>query len=597
MKDIYVSDILNYEKNIKSYRLIRIFAGVGSGKNTFIEKFITGDTELNIPKKTILFITSRRAKVDETISSIDIESNKALSKWKSKQESSITLSKNNQKYDDNENYRVIPSVDGKIKKAVKQKSVICTNAFIEYYFREIYDPTDSSTFLWELFDMIVVDEVHSLALDATYQSAPFYVNELIMKTLSLHRIADEKADCHRPNCKHIILMTGTPKSIKEHITDLTNSNLEVEYNLFKKCKNIVPEYITFINKNEVRTIIKSLLNKKKKLIYFSNHTISSKDFSELYKIEEPSTIAVSFSDKDKRNELSAEEKNLMEEVEVSLKNESKLPEYVQVFVSTSRNKEGINIKNTDIKHMFIEAHNPNDIIQMAGRVRNGLTHLYILLDAERHPDKENQFEQPFEFDEIAYIDNDIVRGSANTYYKKLCENNNFMDLYNNPNKTVRNYFESDIKDYIDFIHINFPYVKYSYIENAFYYYTLREIGKKEYNESTFFFERTKQKGKKHLENMCINWYDFATKKPIIFIANNSTQRALLILEKRIAEKAGEYFTTAEKDLLLSELNDIIGGKPLKNFNSLLKRFSNYKINQASTHKESDDYNKWIFTKV
>ena len=39
---------------------------------------------------------------------------------------------NNQKYDDNENYRVIPSVDGKIKKAVKQKSVICTNAFIEY---------------------------------------------------------------------------------------------------------------------------------------------------------------------------------------------------------------------------------------------------------------------------------------------------------------------------------------------------------------------------------------------------------------------------------------------------------------------------------
>lgn len=277
MKEKYISDILNYEKHIKPYRLINIFSGVGSGKNTFINNFITGKKEPTIPKKTVLLITSRRARANETISQIDVQDQTALSKWKSNQD--LSISNNNQTYDNNSEYRVIPSVDGKTRKAIKQKSVVCTNAFIEYYFREIYNPSDSSTFLWELFDMIVIDEVHSLALDATYQTAPFYVNELVTKTLSLHEQADKNPDLHRPLCEHIILMTGTPNPIKKHIAGLTSSTSKVEYNLFKKCKNIVPENIVFANKNEVKAIINNLINKGKKFIYFSNPTIYNHCFS------------------------------------------------------------------------------------------------------------------------------------------------------------------------------------------------------------------------------------------------------------------------------------------------------------------------------
>lgn len=596
MSEKFVSNVLNYKEHIEPYRLIKVFAGVGSGKNTFIDNFITGKKEPDIPKKTVLLITSRRAKVDETITSIDIADNTALSKWAKKQNPPKLISKPNCKYDNNSEYKVIPSVDGETQKVVKQESVVCTNAFIEYYFREIYNPADSSTFLWELFDMIVVDEVHSLALDATYQSAPFYVNELIMKTLSLHKNADENPNLRRPNCKHIILMTGTPTPIKEHFTNITNSELEIEYNLFKKCRNIVPEYITLINKNEVKTIINYLLDKKKKFIYFSNHTMSSKEFITLYTIEQIHTIAVSFSDKDKRNELSTEEKELMEIVEDSLRNESQLPDYIDVFVTTSRNKEGINIKNPDIKHMFIEAHNPNDIIQMAGRVRDGLRHLYIVMDAEQHSDMENRFEQPFEFNGIAYWEDGIIQGSANRYYKTLCENNNLQGVYKNDQIAIRDYPDAEIKDYINFIHSKFSYIKYSYLENAFYYYTVREMGKREYSKSNAYFNSTKKKGKNHLKLMCVNWYDFVTEKPTVFVANSNTQRVLLILEKRIAEKSGEYFTTEEKDLLLDELNDILGEKPMKNFNALLKRFSNYKIKRFGTHKGDADYEKWFFVK-
>ncbi|MEE1126176.1 MAG: hypothetical protein U0L18_09660 [Acutalibacteraceae bacterium] len=131
MGDKFVSEVLSYEKDIKPYKFIRINAGVGSGKNTFIENFIKG--EHNTPKKTVLLITSRRAKVDETINSIDIENGSALSKWKKKHK---ILNINNEKYDNKAEYKIIPSLDNKTKWCVKQESVVCTNAFIEFYFKK-----------------------------------------------------------------------------------------------------------------------------------------------------------------------------------------------------------------------------------------------------------------------------------------------------------------------------------------------------------------------------------------------------------------------------------------------------------------------------
>ena len=35
-----------------------------------------------------------------------------------------------------------------------QKSVACTNAFIEGYIRNVHDPADPETHLWNLFDII-----------------------------------------------------------------------------------------------------------------------------------------------------------------------------------------------------------------------------------------------------------------------------------------------------------------------------------------------------------------------------------------------------------------------------------------------------------
>ena len=54
---------------------------------------------------------------------------------------------------------------GDQKHFVYQQSVVCTNAFIEKYLQYVYDPKDITTHLWELFDMIVVDEDDIIGLN------------------------------------------------------------------------------------------------------------------------------------------------------------------------------------------------------------------------------------------------------------------------------------------------------------------------------------------------------------------------------------------------------------------------------------------------
>ena len=54
---------------------------------------------------------------------------------------------------------------------------------------------------------------------------------------------------------------------------------------------------------------------------------------------------------------------------------------IQLWVTTSRNKEGINIENKDIHHLYVENHSQSDLIQMGGRIRSGVEHMYVILDS------------------------------------------------------------------------------------------------------------------------------------------------------------------------------------------------------------------------
>ena len=72
-----VYELIDIERDIKPYHVIGIYSGVGSGKNSFIEGYHEkGKDCVGLAETSrVLFITSRRAKVDETIKR-DEEENK-----------------------------------------------------------------------------------------------------------------------------------------------------------------------------------------------------------------------------------------------------------------------------------------------------------------------------------------------------------------------------------------------------------------------------------------------------------------------------------------------------------------------------------------
>lgn len=75
-----------------------------------------------------------------------------------------------------------------------------------------------------------------------------------------------------------------------------------------------------------------------------------------------------------------------------LASHERLPGDVQLFITTSRNKEGVNIKDENIRHVYIESHCLTDIIQMTGRIRCGAENVYIVLDAAGFNSNEHYLE-------------------------------------------------------------------------------------------------------------------------------------------------------------------------------------------------------------
>lgn len=128
----------------------------------------------------------------------------------------------------------------------------------------------------------------------------------------------------------------------------------------------------------------------------------------------------------------------------------------------------INIAH-DIHHVYIESHSLTDIKQMAGRIRSGAEHIYIILNSVGHGNNEHRFEQVLT---KALCDERLFSekcSSFNTILQKFCIDHrlSLADAYR-PNG-------SDISDFINLVKQKFPYVEYDYFSrelrfNAYHKY-------------------------------------------------------------------------------------------------------------------------------
>lgn len=513
----HLSDAISYKNDIAPYRFIEIFAGVGSGKNKLINRFVNGDAKREIPKKIVLVITSRRAKVNELLADKEAKYAARVGKWGNMTQD-LYDADDWERFKDN--VRIIKDEWG--EHPFYQKSVACTNAFIEKYIQNVYDPSDPGTHLWNLFDMIVVDEYHSLVVDASYQTSPYYVNSLIWEIAYRYKMADEAEQSEaknsgsrysRPLCEHLILMTGTPDTVKKlPIPYITPHVLD----MMDKCINVVPKNIWFLDRKQAKDLLGQKLAAGKRCIYFMNHIQYPDVFCKGTAIP-PESIAMSFSDKDRRDPLKKTARKIdktpedqqtknerkrariykdMVEVESSISNDGSIPPQYLLLLTTSRNKEGINIKSEDINDVFVESHSMSDIVQMAGRVRHGAENLYVIVDSLGYGDKDYPYENVLAIDEFAPDARKILNGTSsaqdgsfNRHLMKLCKSKGFSDFFANRDSDLCPFHKKGnvVGKYIKRVHKMTDYVRFDFFRNYFCFDYLKAVAIKylEHQQQTF----------------------------------------------------------------------------------------------------------------
>lgn len=461
----YLSEKIIFSRDIEPYPFIQLWSGVGSGKNTLIENIANGCPEKEFPKKIVLLISSRKSKVTETLNNGNIDISNKLTNSANLNEIWLDERLTFDPYC----YSLNRDSDDFFSEVV-QRSAICTNAAIECYLKYRYDPSDPTTHPWNRYDMIVWDEAHALVMDSSYQSAPYYVMRLLNETYIRMRSDNP------PRCKNIILMTGTPEPLAS-ISMPANAHM---LDFRETCRSVSPQNICFLDETKAQQQMKDQLRDGERVVYFGNHVVFPEKLSRQYDMPREA-IAVSFSDDDRRanlkreseekNEASSDEENdyqRMVNVENYLYEHDSIRPDIALFYTTSRNKEGINIEDQDIRHVYIESHSLTDIRQMAGRFRNGAENVYIILDSKGFGNSEHRYEQVFAktFCNSGLVGKGI--SAADELLRNFCAEKKLAqeDAYRTEN--------SPVGDYIDLIKSKSPYIEYDYLTHEFRYNVYRE---------------------------------------------------------------------------------------------------------------------------
>ena len=391
---------------------------MGSGKNTFVNRFVTGDPERKIPQMTVLVITSRSSKVSEQLADIEVSYAAKIGKW-----GNMTK----EFYDDGDlecfqaNIQTIVNEWGEYQ--VYQKSVVCTNAFVEKYLQYVYDPTD-------------------------------------------------------PGTPDIVKKLPVPHA-QPHILDMMDT-----------CVNVTPKNVRFLDMKQAIDLIEQRLVANQRCLYFTNHVLFPEAFCKGTSID-PRSVAVSFSSKDRRDALTAyanmpvdvrtedDQKFAqiyrdMVAVERSISEDGTIPPQYKLLITTSRNKEGININRTDINDVFVESHNISDIKQMAGRVRHGAENLYIIVDSLGYAEEPYRYESVLSKEhfapDIRFLDNktDPAQWSFNEHLQKLCKTEGISDFYANRNSDFLPFHgkKNQVRDFINCAH-KMEYARFDYFRNYF----------------------------------------------------------------------------------------------------------------------------------
>lgn len=527
----YLSEVINYEKDIVPYKLIQIYSGVGSGKNYWVQTL----AEQGL---SILFITSRKITAAVQAQNMGAKEFIDIEQWHRN------------------------TIAGK-PTGSHQYLVSCTNSGLESYARKKYDPDNPNALIWNFFDLVVLDEAHSVITDATFADSAFQVWRFILQVT-------KQKGC---DCK-VILMSGTPEPLEKLILNETREDERFKYlPYYDKCHHVDPKEVVIRQENKTVAAAKEIQKYHKKgqrIIYFTSSIGNILQLIEdLFKLGiTENDIGVSFSDEEKKNKFSDYMLEKKEKIETCLKETELLPNDVKIFLTTTKNKEGINIQNTDIKIMFAESSQRAELIQMAGRVRNGLDKLIVMYNLSRnYSNTINKWRRNFAKQSIQHV-TDIYSA--------------FIEEYEQPTE----------RQIIADVENDFPYIRFNFFLRKFYYYREREYGeelavrdREKLEEWIDCWDDVITPGKEYFQE----WFPFS----VVSLAEKPPTDDKI--KKKVIE---EYFkehgnflerviSKEERDTILKDLNtqlkeQITGYKDMGQLGSLLKK-GGYTVKEAGKH--------------
>lgn len=329
-----IKDIFDIDKTVAEHgNKIFLIGGVGSGKSSWV-------TEVLAQKGSVLWVTSRKAKVTEDIQCSCFSD---IFRWHT-----------------NNNQTLI--TNAKLERVIERIS--------NDYMRDLNEFLDH-------FDYVVVDEVHSVVADSTYAGCCAAVLSFI--------------DYVAESGKTIVCMTGTSEPIQQHFE--ANGWYTIDYT--KACEYVHPKRVSIIQGHSVIQYISSH-SKTQQIVYFANHLDGIMELcKELLdkEILSANEIAISVSSGREEGFFSELRGKLAREEDADVVIESsrdaygeiidkkRLPINCKILLSSSVLKEGINIQNENMV-VFCEAHLLSDLIQFFGRVRQGAVDVYVISDSQ-----------------------------------------------------------------------------------------------------------------------------------------------------------------------------------------------------------------------
>jgi hypothetical protein len=367
-------------------------------------------------------------------------------------------------------------------------------------------------------------------------------------------------------------MTGSPQ-VLEHQSLFSDAHC---VDLMNICKNIRPQRIRFITKQDAHEKQLNMIQNGRPFVAFFNHIRDMLSLVGEADSNLRSSIALSFSDSKRRKELAEGNEPLyrqMVHTEESLAHHQLLPKKIKAFLSTAKNKEGINIKNQDFHVMFVEAHNEVDIIQMVGRLRNPIDTLYIVIDSSPHYDQESRYER-------ALSKSNSFIPSINAYYELLCQSLG-IDLHD-PEDILRKpaHCIETLGDFIDFIHLKFPYICYDYFTDEFVFYAEREDGKNYYAQQHRIYSEA-AKTSSGLHELASQWFPGIPVHIDADLAGDIQQAVDDYLSQNNWLNGQRIIRQNERTELLRELN-LITGENSRQLSTILRHYG-YQL-QANSHR-------------